>query len=371
MDAVLCPICNAVNPAEASECMKCEAKFPEPRRERDADAGEGAHLRKVLQLSREKAKARTGPPPVEGPGEESPEPPSFTQAGTSDDLEQALWKLSEPFDRMLQRRRRRLMQMEGLISRARERVQALADSTDPQSLNEREQLKRQVEDLLLEKEDVLKLEEGLVEMENTYRNILRLQQEELKARETSLRGRLDAFRKELEARERTFGRLRERESDMIRREDEFRRLVNRLHEREQDINQRDELMRAKTQLLDERHHQMSEAEVDIERRRWELEQRKSSQPKAEAAFTVVPPDDGLTEMRGRLTELEEQMERLTDEKNRLSEEHRDLVDLRSEVTNILKVLDDLLGQLPEERIRDFARSAKFGEYERLLNRLKV
>ncbi|MGQ0798478.1 MAG: hypothetical protein ACT4OI_11570 [Methanobacteriota archaeon] len=378
MDAVLCPICNVVNPADTAECVKCEAKFPEPRRvEGPQPAGEEAHLRRVLQLSKEKARGRPGPaPPAADAVPYGPaEPRSMTEDARADDLETALWKLAEPFDRMLRRRRKRLEQAEGLIERARQRIQELAKATDPAAVNEREQLKLQVEDLLLEKEDVLRLEEGLAEMENTYRNILRMQQEELKARESSLRSRLEAFRNELESREQTFGRMREREADMIRREDEFRQLVNRIHEREQEINKREDLLREKTRLTDERHHSLSEAEVELERRRWDLEQKASRMPPgardAEKTITVGPPERELNDLRGRLSELEEQVERLAEEKNRLTEERQDLASLRDDVGSVLKVLDDLLAELPEARIRAFAKSPTFTEYEKLFARLKL
>lgn len=373
-DAVLCPICNVVNPADATECAKCAAKFPEKK---DLEApGEEAYLRRILQLSREKAKSRaaTGPP---SPTPSGAVPQSMTEEGFMDELEKALWKLAEPFDRMVQDRRKRLEQMEALIDRARERVRALGASTEPNEVQEREALKREIEELLLEKEDILKLEEGLVEMENTYRNILRMQQEELKAREASLRSRLDAFRKELETRERTFGQLRERESDMIRREDEFRRLVNRLHEREKEFTQREELMREKAQLLDERHHALSEAEVDLERRRWELQQKAAAAPSGlatkamDGTITVKPADAQVSEMRSRLTELEEQMEGWMEDKNRLTREREELVALRGEVVDVMRILDDLLSQLPEDRIREFARSEAFARYERLLDRLQL
>jgi len=380
MDAVLCPICNVVNPADVSECVKCEAKFPEPNPGREPSTREGAHLRRVLQLSREKARTRVAPgtaPDASGgtPGGDARTPRSLQEDTRTDDLESALWKLAEPFDRMLQQRRRRLSHMEGLIDRARERIQALADAQDDPSVNEREQLKLQIEDLLLEKEDVLKLEENLVEMENTYRNILRMQQEELKARETSLRSRLDAFRKELETREKTFGKLREKESEMKRREDEFRQLVNRIHEREQDFTKREDLLREKARLVDERHHALSEAEVDLERRRWDLEQkaaRVGSSPKGSGGtITVAASNEELGDLRGRLSELEEQVERLAEEKNRLDGERKDLAALRDDVTGVLKVLDELLGELPDSRIQDFARSPTFAEYERLLERLRL
>ncbi len=373
MDAVLCPLCNAVNRAEASECAKCSAKFPVVA---DTDQlafqeAEEAYLRRILQLSREKARART----ARSGSAATLEPRSMLESGGLDDLEKAVWKLAEPFDRMVRNRRRRLEQMEALVERARNRIKELADTKVPSEVHEREGLKRRIEELLLEKEDILKLEEGLVEMENIYRNILRMQQEELKARETSLRGRLDAFQRELETRERSFGKLRERESDMVRREDEFRRLMNRLHEREQDLNPREELLREKARLLDERHHALSEAEVDLERRRWEI-QKKSMAPAVAPSpsggtITVRAPDRELNDLRSRLTELEEEMERLTEEKNQLALERTNLASLRDEMKEVMGVLDGLLGELPEEKIREFAKSNAFSAYEKILQRLGV
>jgi DNA repair exonuclease SbcCD ATPase subunit len=375
-DAILCPICNTINKSDAVECVTCAARFPEKR---DAVAPtEEAYLRKILQLSREKAKARTaGPPGLRAAAAAARgEPRSMTEEPASDDLERAMWKLAEPLDRVVQNRRRRLEQMESIIERARLRVEDLAGATDPDKVSEREALKRQVEDLLLEKEDILKLEEGLVEMENTYRNILRMQQEELKARESSLRSRIEAFRKELESRERTFGQLKEREGEMVRREDEFRRLMNRVHEREQEVAQREELLREKARLLDERHHSLSEAEVDLERKRWEVQHRMPGAAPGpakapEGTITVGSAEQAVTEMRGRLSELEEQMERLTDERNRLSKDREDLASIGAESAAVLKALDELLGNLPDAAIQAFAKTDAFARYERLLDRLGV
>src|SRR5437667_10551549 len=101
MQAVFCPICNSINPAEAAECVNCNAKFPEPGMIgttaplSPADGSpEEEYLRRILQLSREKAKARRG--------EGGAEPASFLEAGGADgDMEEALGKLGEPCERML------------------------------------------------------------------------------------------------------------------------------------------------------------------------------------------------------------------------------------------------------------------------------
>lgn len=383
IQAILCPICNSINPAGSVECKNCNAKFPDPgsltnARTPDSTPGspEEEYLRKILQLSREKAMGRrSSTSRVDSSGTVA-EPASLLEADRAGgEMEDTLWKLAEPFDKMLERRRRRLEQMDALIDRARSRILALEGSENPIEARERDELKRQIEELLLEKEDILKLEEGLVDMENTYRNILRMQQDELKARESSLRGRIEAFRRELENREKAFGQLKERESDIVRREDQFRTVMNRIHEREREIEKREELLRDKARLLDERHHALSEAEVDIERRRWELEQkvntaRQGGKPTT-TTVTVKPSDQELTELKGRVVQLEEQMEQATEERNRLAQETKELIGLREELKVVMKDLDEMLGDLPPDKIKDFAKSEKFALYERILERLQL
>ena len=381
IQAVFCPICNSINPAEATECRNCKAKFPEPGSigttaplAPGGGTPEEEYLRRILQLSREKAKVRDAEPPSNADLPEGSEPASFLESGGREgEMEESLWKLAEPFDRMLVRRKRRLEQMDSLIDRARGRIKGLEASQNPLEIRERDELKRQIEELLLEKEDILRLEEGLATMENTYRNILRLQQDELRARETSLRSRIDAFRRELESREKAFGQLKERESDIVRREDEFRRVTNRAHERQREIEKREELLREKAHLLDERHHALTEAEVDLERKRWEAEQRASGPrpvPRGEATI-AVRSDNDLAELKGRMVQLEESMERLVEEKNKLVEQQKDLLALKDELKVVMKDVDELLGDLPADKIEGFAKSKKFALYEKILDSLEL
>ena len=377
IQAIFCPICNSINPAEARGCRNCKAKFPEPGSVSPPApppseiSPEEEYLRRILQLSREKARSRTAPAAAEEPEARPGSEPASLLEGDEGAVEGSLWKLSEPFDRMLERRRRRLEQMDFLIERARSRIKALEAARNPLEIRERDDLKRQIEELLLEKEDILKLEEGLANMENTYRSILRLQQDELKAREASLRGRINAFQHELESREKAFGQLKERESDIVRREDEFRFLMNRVHERERELEKREELLRDKARLLDERHHAMSEAEVDLERKRWELQQRSGGKEPSKGETITIRSDADLADLKGRMNQLEEQMERAIDERNALIEQQKELLGLREDLKVVMKDLDELLGDLPPDRIRDFAKSDKYALYERILERLEL
>ena len=65
------------------------------------------------------------------------------------------------------------------------------------------------------------------------------------------------------------------------------------------------------------------------------------------------------------------MERLTEEKQKLARDLEEVSSLQTDVKGVLKVLDELLGELPDERIRLFAKSEKFALYEKILDRLQV
>src|SRR2546428_402953 len=279
MQAVLCPICNSINPAAATECLNCNAKFPEPGLDEaplptGPESPEEEYLRKILQLSREKARNRGG----SGPGAGG-EPASSLEVDRAEgQTEESLWKLAEPFDRMLERRKQRLEQMEALIERAQTRIKALESSADPAEVRERE------------------------------------------------------------------------------------------------IEKREELMRDKARLLDERHHALSEAEVDLERRRWELEQKVGAArtpSKEEPTPVTIKSDQELGALQSRMVQLEEQMERLAVERNQLMEQQKELLNMKGDLKVVMKDIDELLGDLPKDKIRAFAKSEKFALYEKILEQLQL
>src|SRR5438094_692619 len=126
-------------------------------------------------------------------------------------------------------------------------------------------------------------------------------------------------------------------------------------------------------ILDERHHALSGGEGDLERKRWELEQKASGgRPATKEESTItVRSDSEIGELKSRMVQLEEQMERLMDERNKLVEQQKELLRLRDELKVVMKDVDDLLGDLPPDKIRTFAQSKKFALYEKILERLEL
>jgi len=178
LEAVRCMFCGAILFRNAIECYHCGRKVePEPTEE--------IYFKTLMDSTRKAAEtaarpaAAPAPTPAATPAEAGLEGP-------------ALWQLSERFQLMLVGRKKRIEQMDALVARARRRIRMLEASHNPVEIREREELKRQIEEILVEREDILKIEEGIVEMERIYRNILTLQQGQLHDREEALKTRVEA-----------------------------------------------------------------------------------------------------------------------------------------------------------------------------------
>lgn len=167
--AVLCPLCNSINPSEAMECVNCSAKFPEvaglasSRTPASSVQEEEENLRRILRLSRERA-------------------------------------------------RRRIAAREDPSNRG-------GEEADP---------KRKPESRSLETENLLGLEERLTEMESIHRQLVHTQEDELRMREASLRNRFDSLRRDLERREERLGE----EVASLEREGEDLGVLRKKHEAE-------------------------------------------------------------------------------------------------------------------------------------------
>ena len=344
LEAIRCPFCAAILFRNATECYHCGRKVPSA----EGEASEESYFEKLLDSTRHPLGADAGAGAPARPEGTPPDP--------------AVFRLSEPFQRILQNRKKRLEQMDALVARARRRIRMLEVSNNPIEIREREELKRQVEEILVEREDIIRIEEGIGEMERIYRNILQLQQSQLEDREDALKGRMEAFRKELERREREKAEIREREADLNRREDEFRSMLDRLRERERDLQGREARLSETIKALEDRTRQIVAKEDDV-RKRIQVERLQDGP----AEITIQTSDTRLRDLQLRITELEEQMERVVEEKNKIREQHDRLSSLHEDVKGVLKTLDTLLEKLPEAEIKKFAKSKEFSAYEKVLD----
>jgi len=287
--------------------------------------------------------------------------PEESEASLLAELE-SLWKLSEPFEQVMSARRKRLEQMDHLIAAARRRVRELEQSSAPAEVRERDELKKQVAEVTLERDEILKIEYGIAEMERIYRNIITMQQKELRSKEEALRARLEGFRKEIGVRDQERQTLADRERELEQREKD---LLARIAEWES---------RPKEQAP-EGTPVVAPREPGASREQWMAAQKEVQEAllrlRGSEGEIVLPTGANIRDLKVRVTELEEAIEKILDEKQKLEGEIGGLRGAEAHVREVLKEVDDLLGKLPEEEIRRFARSEAFKRYEKLMERLDL
>jgi DNA repair exonuclease SbcCD ATPase subunit len=332
-DAYRCPSCISIVKAGMTECPNCGAavKPLEIEAPREEEKLEEDFLRELVESTSLK------------------------------DASHRVWELAEPFQRVIRMRRKKLEQMNTLLESAQKRIQELESSTDDVEIMEKSELEKQVAQLEEERNEIMEIEKGIIEMETIYRNLLSLQETELKRKEDSLKLRLDVFKKEIERRDKDKKRLTD--------------LERSLEEREMELIGREEQLSERESRLEKR---MAEVEISEKKLVDEVEARLAESGSGGSAEHLSKledvPDyehrkedlDRIELLERRIGELEGEMDRTVKAKEVLEEQDRQLSDQNHEMKDVLKRLDALLGELPDNIVQEFAKSKDFEKYEKVL-----
>lgn len=268
-------------------------------------------------------------------------------------------ELAEPFQKVISMRRKKLQHMNTLLDSAQARIRELENPINEMEFSEKEELESQVSQLSKERDELLEIEKGILEMENIYRNLLSLQGSELKRKEASLKSQLEASKDEIERRDKEKEKILRRERSLEERETTLDRLEEDLRKREEALEKRSGNLRSMEgrDAVGESHS--SDPEMGAER---ELSKLRD-----------VMDDDYLREeeekrksLERRVEELEVEMTRMVSAKEVLEEQSRQIADQNHEMKYVLRKLDKLLGELPNNVIREFAKSKDFEKYEKIM-----
>jgi hypothetical protein len=261
-----------------------------------------------------------------------------------------------------------------------------------------------------EKSEIQKLEVGLNNIDETYKKLLADHKRELEAKEANLKERLDAFKMEMERREDEKRRMEKKEAMLHIQEKEAAAKLDRLVERERLLEARErdvkrQLDELKAQrdaiptgtaatpqtntygkwIIDPNEVEDVFKKSKKAREDWFAEQRRlqkeligirgpsdsmpasvdNSMPAPNGA-TTQPAQDAVLD--AKIAALEANVVRLEGERLALREAEKIAKEFDEDLKKVLKVVDDLLGKLPDEAIDAFANSDEFKIYQKIMDR---
>ncbi len=366
-DAILCPSCNVPNLPGSISCLKCGKLLDNSASDKPAVKEPPNEVKNPLS------------PPVQLPAEEDA-PNAVDREIEEQDIEEAkrrtqsLWELSEPFEKVIRSRRRRLAKINYLLERTKEKLEELEESHSPSDEGEKDKLRRQIGEIMGEKEEIVNIEEGIAEMERIYRNLLALQETELKKKQEALQNRLEHFEERIEEWNKERNGLKTREQDLKTRETEILRKISEIERRELDITKREKELKEKMRELKKEELDTMKTKIARDpsaasRKGW-ADEGDGTQAKVVPVDSNTPTKDE-EEINRKMAELEEEIKKTAEEREKLKAANKEVSKVRNDVKKILKILDDLLEKLPEQEIKRFADSEDFKLYEKVLDNFEM
>jgi chromosome segregation ATPase len=417
--AVICPYCTTIVPVGSGTCVNCGLKIASEKEKRSKedeeflsrllDWGKNLEAKRVQEDKVETEKATNvfkdlvgamAPTPMQ---EETLKEikKSAEERAEFDKREESILRIAEPLKKALDLRKASLNDLETRIKNLQAELKDLSPE-DLDSEKKRANIEAQMNEIIEERNTIQSLEENISNIDSTYRQLLRQHSTEMKEKEETLNTRLAAFKKEMERREKEKERLKVREEFLEKKEKELEARINFFREREKSLKETEDGLRKEIEDLKAEKTGVSELKepvagittlagkwvIDEEelsnvlkkskklRDDWFEEQKKiqESISKGEPAAEVVRESEERLESRelelqARIDELENKLaETVSEEKNLRREEKSAALDVKR-FKKVLKMLDDLLENLPDEVVEKFAKSKDYREYDELMQEL--
>lgn len=247
-----------------------------------------------------------------------------------------------------------------------------------------EKIRQEIEEKLLEREEIKQEEEKFLKMDEVFTKLqierddeFKIKNEDINLRESKVQGELDKKEKLLSDRE---GELKQQMVSLQKEREEMKQREMKLHEMEKMFrrvlaNTEDRLRRKEEELISKEEELKREVAERLkliedlklrEARVLEMEQHL----KAKAHLDEVASDE-IARREERIRQLEEEVNKSKEDLDKIVREVEGQRNVQGEIKNLLKVLDDLLGKLPEAIITEFAQSKEFDLYDKVMKHYKL
>jgi chromosome segregation ATPase/ribosomal protein L40E len=422
-NAIVCPYCGSILEDAVTHCTNCGLRFKDEEKSVIRSKEDEEFLSRLLEWGRKLEANRSVDPgsdrfetekasevfkDVMGVPEVNLEEDALQDLRESaeereefEKREQSILQLAEPLRKALAVRKDTLEKAEDKLNKLQADLEGLGDG-NVKAMKKRFEVEKRIAEITTEKDEIRSLEENIENMDSIYRHLLETHKTELIEKEKELNSRLDAFKKEMDRREKEKDRLKSREEFLKQKEEEMERRIRSLKNREASLYKTEEKMKSEIEALLKERSEIEELkepakQLVVARGKWLVDEkelmtiiRKSKKVREEwareqkeiqrAYESGESEEQVLRESEDRFRIKERELgERIKDLENKLIEaKKQDEIIKKEEVAlvadeellkKVLKVLDDLLGNLPDDEIEKFVKTNEFKLYEQLMDGL--
>ncbi|MBU1915183.1 MAG: hypothetical protein KJ563_08325 [Candidatus Thermoplasmatota archaeon] len=380
-----CPKCKTVIALGDPQCSSCGLKFKVRTVKPKDNAQDDQFLIKLIEWGKapEEERSESTPPipeavdlakPVEEPAQ---------------DKVQRLAQLRESVKDLMANRSEMLERMERRIENEKARLAEISDMDDKSSSVD--QVEAEIMALADEMADITMLQAHMESLSDEISSLLESVDVSEPVKERGLAAR--ALRKKLDAKEKEVEELKAKEEQIAKREEMVDRKIQAYALKKKQLDDHEEELKAKLTKLEGERQELerlravaqgasTESEREQAKAEWSEDQKRLRQKLVGIRSTVTlhqtsneaPQEEiELTEgdIESMMSDLEAQIGALIVEKIDLQSKITEASMLDEDMKKLLKVLDQMLGQLPEESIERFSKSDEFAVYERILDRFKI
>lgn len=366
--AFVCPRCKSILSLGTPQCPKCNMRF-KVRAMAQKPAEDEKLLVKLIEMEK---------PPVDAGAQAAPSPENVGKLAI---LRASVEDLVKNRSEMLRRMERRLEEEKSRLARIQE-MEGRSPTTEHVEA-EIEALAEEMADIAILQTHMSKLADEITRLIESFEVSQATKDRGLAAK--ALRHKLDQKEKEIED-------LRSKEEELVKREEMVDRKIKAYAAKKKQLDEQEQGLEGRLRQLEEERSELQRLKAqaavavtsDDKREaetKWEEEQRRLRHRLIDLRSVVSPVSQpGGTEARieaaeadldGTISQLSEEIKGILSTRAELEAKIKEAEEADEDLKKLLKVLDDMLGQLPQQTIDRFSGSEHYAVYERVLKRLNI
>ena len=380
--AFRCPKCERPIALGEPQCPGCGLKFKVRSVRPKAEGTDDQFLVKLIEWGKtpQDAEATRPSEPRQAPAETPPATPE-RPPGNLEQLMATINDLMNNRSEMLEKMQRRL---------ETEKARLAELSSDGSRSSGSEEVEAEIMSLADDMADITMLQAHMESLSDEISALMNSSDITGAARERGLAAK--ALKAKLSAKEKELAELKEREEQIVKREEMVDRKIQAYAQKKKQLDADEESLKQKLFNLEAERDALekikaaaqsagSDSQRELAQEAWQAEQKRITARVAGLKSHIVRDRTGDQSISSEIEaaeadlddvmkQLEEQIGSLITEKAELQKKIAEAKAMDDDIKRLLKVLDQLLGQLPEEAIDKFSKSDDFAIYERVLDRFK-